>query len=225
MNSALTVGILAARSKPLATNLACIALITVASRTVTLLSCTETESLPSPLRTATKPTWASRLASSQAAANSGDSTNPRTLSVTKFLTLSSSGVESPARLSVNRVGTPWAASASAASRVSAPMFNRAKISLLVRWTMASCTTGSLASGATVATYRSVFDSWSCAQIAMTDSGARSAATKMSRPATTGRQRPCRAAGSSGSCSVSLAGAESGLLTVLLDPSGMAASQT
>ena len=47
-------GIFAASSKPLATSLAWAALITVASLTVTLLSWTDTESLPSPLSTATK---------------------------------------------------------------------------------------------------------------------------------------------------------------------------
>ena len=191
VNSALTVGIFAASSKPLATSLAWAALISVASLTVTLLSWTDTESLPSPLSTATRPVWASRLAASQAAANSGDLTNVRILSVTNFLMLSASGVDSAARLSVIRVGRPCSASASAACLVSVWICSRLKISLLMRWTIASCTIGSEASGATVATYRSVFETSSCAQIAITDTGASNAATRISRPATNGRQRPRR----------------------------------
>ena len=60
-----------------------------------------------------------------------------------------------------------------------------------RTTIAAWTSGSLASGATVARYRSVSWIWPLAQVDSTDSGASRAAIATSRPATTGRHQPRR----------------------------------
>jgi hypothetical protein len=69
-----------------------------------------------------------------------------------------------------------------------------------RTTMAAWTSGSLASGATVARYRSVSWIWPLAQVDSTDRGASRAATATSSPATTGRHQPRRSPGGGGSIS-------------------------
>ena len=125
--------------------------MTAARFTCTALSVMVTFSVSLPVSNATICVCASRLAATQASANSGDSMNWRTLSVTKD-SIELARVPDRAVSVVAAVGgRPCAASASTASLVTAWMSSRVKISVVIRSTMAFWTAGSSARGVMVST--------------------------------------------------------------------------